>query len=147
MQILSIMPPRFLHSKEYHDYPNATMSVIDASAFPMPAGAQIGRSSKFHHIRHQKSACFTRSSQSKKTAVSIYTTKVRETWLKTNKTLDTGTVILYIVSSPIVFLPPDNHILWILPTSQPQPTGLSPVYKSPQYDICQVLKGVQISSV
>lgn len=75
MQILSIMPPRFLHSKEYHDYPNATMNVIDASAFPMPAGAQIGRSSKFHHIRHQKSACFTRSSQSKKTAVSIYTTK------------------------------------------------------------------------
>lgn len=80
MQNLSIIPPRFLHSKKYHDYTNATMEVINASAFPMPAGAQIGRSSKFRHIRHHKSACFIRSSQSKKTTVSIYTTKVRETW-------------------------------------------------------------------
>ncbi len=75
-----------------------------ASALPMPAGAQIGSSSKSYHIRHHKSACFIRSSQSKKTAVSMYTTKVRETidW-KPIGSLDTGTVILYIASSRIVF--------------------------------------------
>lgn len=144
MQILSIIPPRFLHSKKYHDYANATMEVIDASAFPMPAGAQISRSSKFRHIRHHKSACFIRSSQSNKTAVSIYTTKVRETW-KTALTENQRDFrhrhsdSLYSVLSDC-FLQPDNHILWILATSANWiVTGV--------YDICQVLKGVQISLV
>lgn len=61
---------------------------------------------------------------------------------KPNVTLDTGTVILYITSSPIVFF---NLTItfcgfWQRPTSANWiVTGV--------YDICQVLKGVQISSV